>query len=263
MNTLMILRQHELEELGLYQQKVNRFLESSHRRERWLGIYRRGQHNTRKLGYSGTTIEKTLGADGTEYHTTIESKIHVDIFGKGAWLLQRILGRGFIEINGQMIQDVDLKPMNLSIEVNLPQGTQFHVQGREDGDSFIVTVHNEAVGLPSLKIPRDKLELGNGLFPSFPLAGLEEGEAFQIPTFDPVFQRQEMATVEVVSLETQEIDGVLVDLYTLETTFRGTKSKSLVTRDGTLLRTELGPPLDGTILRREKEKNARRGVRDD
>ena len=49
MNVLMIARQHELEKLGSYQKRVNQFLESSHRRERWLGIYKSPSERTEKI----------------------------------------------------------------------------------------------------------------------------------------------------------------------------------------------------------------------
>jgi hypothetical protein len=92
------------------------------------------------------------------------------------------------------------------------------------------------------------------------VAGLREGEKFRVKTFDPVLFTTGTVDVEVVSLDTQEIDGVLVDVYTLESTFRGFKSTTLVTRDGTLLKTKLGPPFKGISLHHETAETARRGV---
>ena len=66
--------------------------------------------------------------------------------------------------------------------------------------------------------------------------------------------------VEVVSLDTQELDGVLVDVYTLESTFRGFKSTTLVTRDGTVLRMKLGAPFKGVTLRHETAEHVKRGI---
>ena len=122
-------------------------------------------------------------------------------------------------------------------------------------------VSGAAGGPDPLSMPLEKLTLGNSLVPDLPLAGLKEGESFQVNMFDPIFFTSRPVDVEVVSLDTQKIDGLLVDVYTLESTFRGFKSTTLVTRDGTVLRIHLERPFKGVKLRHEKSAaTARRGI---
>ncbi len=266
MNTLLVKRQLEVKQLGLYQQKVNLFLDNSRRRERWLGIYKHSDHRRRKLGYTGTIVEMRQGAEGREYHTKMESVINMELFGQGAMLLQGFLGKGNLKISGDLVQDAEMRPLNLTVELTFPNGRHILIQGERQlipgelqVERFILKTHNEAFDIPPLSMPLDKLKLGNSLVPDLPFAGLKEGESFRVRTFDPVFFTPRTVEVNVVSLDTKQIDGLLVDVFTLETTFRGVKNTALVTRDGTVLRMKLGPPLDGIILRHESPDTVKKG----
>lgn len=260
MNSLLIRRQIEDAELGLYQRKVNRFLKAARQRERWLGIYKQTDRRRRKIGYTGTTLEVRQGPDGTEYLSEIDSAIDMEIFGQGAVLLRGLLGTGYLEIKGRLVQDRDLRPLGLTVELTFPNGRHILIQGERREDRFILKAFHENFAIPPLSMPLEKLALGNSVVPDLPVAGLKEGETFQVKTFDPVFFASRPVDVEVVSLDTQEIGGLLVDVYTLESTFRGFKSTTLITRDGTVLRMKLGPPFSGITLRHETAEEAKKGL---
>lgn len=259
MNVLMVARQNELEKLGSYQKRVNQFLESSHRRERWLGVYKSTPERTEKLGYTGTIVQKLPGVEGTEYHTELETLIDLRAFGEGAKMISGLIGTGNLEIRGLLVQDAAMKPMTMTINLYFPSGGHVIIQGRRVDDEFEIQLHNDALTSPTMNVPLENLDLGNGLFPTLPLAGYKEGESFQVATIDPVFLTRQVANVEVVSLSTREVNGVLVDVYTVQTEFKGTKSTSLVTRDGTLLQMKLGSPLN-LVLRREKSSRVKKGL---
>lgn len=261
MNTLLVRRQIEERQLGLYQQKVHRFLDSTRHRERWLAIYKRTDRRRRKIGYTGSTLDVLQGPEGTEYHTKIETSINMEIFGQGALLLKGLLGTGHLEIKGLLVQDAEMRPFTLTVELTFPNQRHIIIQGERREDRFILKAYHEDLAIPPLSMPLEKLTLGNSLVPDLPVAGLKEGEKFQVNTFDPVFFTSRPVDVEVVSLDTQEIGGLLVDVYTLESTFRGFKSTTLVTRDGTVLRMKMGPPFEGVTLTHEKTaEKAKRGI---
>ncbi len=206
------------------------------------------------------------GAEGKEYHTKMESVINMELFGQGAMLLQGFLGKGNLKISGDLVQDAEMRPLNLTVELTFPNGRHILIQGERQlipgerqVERFILKTHNEAFDIPPLSMPLDKLKLGNSLVPDLPFAGLKEGESFRVRTFDPVFFTPRTVEVNVVSLDTKQIDGLLVDVFTLETTFRGVKNTALVTRDGTVLRMKLGPPFDGIILRHESPDTVKKG----
>ena len=259
MNVLMIARQHELEKLGYYQKRVNQFLESSHRRERWLGIYKSTSERTEKLGYTGAIVQKLPGVEGTEYHTELETLIDLRAFGEGAKMMSRLIGTGNLEMRGLLVQDAEMKPMTMAVNLYFPSGGHVIIQGRRVDEKFEIRLHNDAFTSPPLNVPLENLDLGNGLFPTLPLAGYKEGETFQIATINPVFLTRQVADVEVVSLAAREVNGVLVDVYTIQIEFKGTKSTSLVTRDGTLLQTKIASPLN-LVLRREKSSRVKKGL---
>ncbi len=260
MNSFLVRRQIEEQQLGLYQQKVHRFLHSTRHRERWLSVYKHTDRRRRKVGYTGTILEVRQGPQGTEYHTEIETVINMEVFGQGAELLEGLLGTGYLEIAGFLIQDAEMRPLNLTVDLMFPNQRHIMIQGERVEDRFILKAHHENLPIPPLSLPLEKLTLGNSLVPDLPVAGLREGEKFRVTTFDPVFFTTAPVDVEVVSLDTQEVDGVLVDVYTLESTFRGSKSTTLVTRDGTLLKMKLGPPFQGISLQHETAETARQGI---
>lgn len=260
MNTLLVRREIEEAQLGLYQQKVHRYLDATRHRERWLSIYKQTERRRRKMGYTGTVVELLQGAQGTEYHTELESVINMELFGQGAVLLRGLLGTGYLRIKGRLVQDAEMRPLNLTVELRFPNGRYIVMQGERREDRFILRARHDDFAIPPLSVPLEKLTLGNSLVPDLPVAGLREGESFQVKTFDPVFFTSRSVDVEVVSLDTQEVDGILVDVYTLESTFRGFKSTSLVTRDGTILRMKLGPPFKGVSLKHESAETAKRGL---
>lgn len=260
MNSLLIRRQIEEQKLDLYQRKVNRFLEAAGQRERWLGIYKSTERHRRKIGYTGTILGVRQGPDGTEYVTEIDSAIDMEIFGQGAVLLRGLLGSGYLEIKGSLVQDPEMRPIQLAVDLTFPNQTHIRIQGERREDRFILKAFHEKFSIPPLSMPLEKLALGNSVVPDLPVAGLKEGESFQVKTFDPVFFTSRPVDVKVVSLDTQEIDGLLVDVYTLESTFRGFTSTTLITRDGTVLRMKLGPPFEGITLRHETAETAKRSL---
>ena len=260
MNSLLVRRQLEESELGLYQQKVRRFLDSARHRERWLSIYLRSDRRNRQVGYTGTIVDAVQGPNGTEYHTRIESMVDVEVFGRSAVLLKGLIGTGDLRIDGLMVQDGDMRPLHLTVELTFPNERRVVLQGERKDDRFILKAHHEDLAIPPLSMPLEKMTLGNSLAPDLPLAGLKEGEKFRVKMFDPVFFASRPVDVEVVSLGAQEHNGVLVDVYTLESTYRGFKTTSIVTRDGTVLRIKLGPPFQGISLQYEKSAESARRI---
>ncbi len=257
MNTVVVLRERQIAKQDRYQRHLNEFLDKNHRRERWMGIYQRSPDFRRKLGYTGMVIERLPGTRGIEYHTDIETVVDTDAFNTRVPLLNWLLGEGRLSIKARLIQDDELKPEFLSVELQLPKGGRLSLSGRRDGDVFRI----QTQGGQSVKIPVNKFVLGNGFVPTLPLAGLNEGDSFQVAAFDTVSMRPQNATVTVTDLRAEQIDGVFVDVYELETDLGGRKSSSLVTQDGTLLRVHLGAPFAGIELRRERRESARRGMK--
>ncbi|MGQ9590454.1 MAG: hypothetical protein ACUVYA_09205 [Planctomycetota bacterium] len=244
MNGLLVRRQLSIRRQDRYRLAVSEFLGSELRRERWLGIYRKG----RKIGYSGWSFEKVLAAEGFEFLTTLESAIALDVLGRDVPL----------EIQGSMVLDADLRPKALRLDALVAKNVRVEVAGKAEGERFRLEVRQGQVVLASLSAPREELLLGDGLAPSLPVSGLRVGDSFSVPCFDPMTMSRSQAEVKVVRSEIREVEGLLTDVFELETRYRNMESRSWVTSAGELLRQEFGPPLEDVVLRREARETARR-----
>ncbi len=232
MNTLLVLRERRVASLEQYRAGVTTFLGNAFFRERWMSIHRKSKY----LGYTGGTLEKTFTTDGIAIWQTLESRVEIDPLGP-------------IEISGTLVSDQELHPLTLTVSVQT-NTLQAQVTGHRSGSKFSVQVKNNLLPLPTLELPLEELLLGDALGPSFPIAGFKVGEKLDVPCFDPLTLKRDIAQVRVVSREVKEFDGILVDAYQLETAFKGIKSRSWVNDAGELLLAELGPPLQDYVLRR-------------
>jgi hypothetical protein len=244
MNSLVYLRQLEVESLDQYRAGVTSFLGTNLFRERWLGIYKKN----RKIGYSGATFEKVFAAEGIEMHSVLESKMDLEL-----------LGRAFrVELDGTLVLDANMKPTNLQVDALFEGTARLTLSGHREGEQFVLTVKQGAFPIFRLPLHLEELCLGNGLVPSLPVAGFRVGDVYRVPCFDPITLGRGIATVTVVSKKTREVDGLAADVFCLETSFQNVQSKSWVTGTGELLKQELGPPFEDVILRRETRESARR-----
>jgi hypothetical protein len=244
MNTLLVLRQREIENLDSYRRGVSTFIGTDLMKERWMAIYK----DNKKIGYSGFTIEKHFTEGGVEHNSSIDSAIKVDLFGKGS----------DIRLIAQLVQDESLKPVELTGTLSFG-GRHLRLSGKRDADRFLVAVQMAGVKIVELPLPLGDLVIGNGLTPVLPVAGLEVGETYRVACFDPVTMTRDIVEMRVTGLSTEYVDGFKTDCYTLESEFCGVTSRSKMTRDGLLLRQEFGPPLEGLVLRRQERQAARRG----
>ena len=94
MNTFVVLRQREFAELSRYRQGVTKFLGGELLRERWMGVYK----DHKKIGYTGFSMEKVRPVEGLEFHSTVETFLTFDLFGRG----QRL------RLNARLVQDEEL-----------------------------------------------------------------------------------------------------------------------------------------------------------
>jgi len=244
MNALVIQRERELRTQGRYRAGVDRYLGTDLLRERWLEIYRKN----RKIGYSGYTFEKVFAEEGVEIQTSLESRVDLDVRG-----LQLP-----VRLSGTLVLDREMKPIRLRLDVVLAERLPVTLLGERRGEDFRLEARQGSQTVFALSLPREELILADGLAPSLPYSGFRVGERFQVPCFDPVAMGRSVVDVEVVSKDVDVIDGLQTEVFHLETTFRGTKSESVVTASGELLRQKLGPPLDDIVLRRATRANAKR-----
>jgi len=244
MNSLVILREREIANLDKYRAGFRRFLGTDFLRERWMSIYRKN----RKIGYTGYRFEKVFALEGVEVHSSLESEVKIEVLGSEQW----------VEIEGNMVADEELRPISLRLEVTVQDQPAATLVGRREEDRLALTLSaaGQKVALPSLSL--EELYLGDALVPTLPVAGLRIGETFAVPCFDPVKLGRSVATVEVKAKETRDMDGLPVDAYCLETTFRDVTSKSWVTEAGELMVQELGPPFQDIVLRRSNREEAQR-----
>jgi hypothetical protein len=148
----------------------------------------------------------------------------------------------------------------------LPRGTvaienlaSLELRGKREEDGFRVTITQNQRQLFSVLLPLDDFFLTDGLTPTLPLAGFKVGDTFQVAAFDPIVMAATNVDVMVTEQNPREIDGVFMDVFTLESLFHGTTSTSLVTADGTLLTQRFGRPFENVVLRRESRKRDRHG----
>ena len=269
MNTLLVHRELELRNQDHYQRGVIAFLGDSLVRERWMGIYR--EH--KKVGYSGYVLEKVPALEGVEYNLDVET------LWRGKLPLPGILAdlagkKNQLEIQGQLVLDGKLKPRKLRVDISLTllEGSilshthRFFIVGERVEEDVHIKFSAGEKDLFEIRTPADDFTLSDGLTPTLPVAGYKVGESYRLRVFDPLaFAHLDLgdntALIHVKEQRTEEVNGLLTDVYVLETQFRGTKTISLVTTAGEVLEQKLGPPLN-LILRREvSREKAIRGFR--
>ncbi len=240
MNALVVIRERRVASLDQYRAGVTSFLGNTFFRERWMSVYRKGKY----IGYTGGTMEKTLTADGMVIWQTLESRVEAEPIGA-------------VELSGTLVSDQELRPTTLNVNVRA-SAIEAHISGKRSGNKFVVQIKNSLLPLPSIELPLEELFLGDALAPSLPVAGFKVGDKLDVPCFDPITFKREIAQAVIVSRAVKELDGVLVDSYQIETIFKGVKSSSWVNESGELLLQEFGPPLEDYVLRRTTHQNIER-----
>lgn len=241
MNTLLVLRERRTATLGQYQAGVTRYLGNQFYRERWLGVYRKGRY----IGYTGFTLEKTFDGDAIAVWQNLDSRVALAPFGD-------------VRLTGTLVTDQELKPKTLQLKVQLGELAAVKIRGRRDPESFVVEMQAGSSWSTLITLPLEELHLGDALAPSLPIAGVNVGEKLAVPCFDPVARKTVIAEVLVAAREVREVEGLNVDAYRLETTFRGIQSRSWVNEAGDVLVQELGPPLADYVLKRTTKANIER-----
>ena len=244
MNSVLVSRELEFRDLGVYRQGVVNFLGQDLHRERWLGIYRKH----RKIGYSGIVFSKSFEDDGIRHEMRVDSKITLDLFGKGKSL----------RVNGTIVSDPEMVPELMEMEVAV-DGAVIRLDGKRVGKSFVITGSSWGNPIFEFPLPLEPFYPTDGFFPSLPISGFEVGKTYEVPFFDPIFRSRTRATVTVIEQSVRTVDGLSVDCFTLQTRFRGVKYTSLVTPDGELIRQEIPAPFN-VVLRRESRREAPRGI---
>ena len=250
MNSLVIYRQREFAKQDRFRAGVTEFLGNELLRERWLEIYRKNV----KIGYTGCTYEKVFAAEGVEIRCDLDSRLNLDIPGS----------KLSVKIEGSLVLDGEMKPRSLRLDVTLADKLPMTLLGEQRGDQFALKVRHADSTAPLLTLPREELILGDGLVPSLPVSGFRVGDRYRISCFDPVKLSRSPVEVQVLSKEVKEIDGLLTEVFRLETRFGddtsppGITSTSWMTASGELLRQEFGPPLQDIVLRRQTRANAKR-----
>ena len=247
MNSLVALREMERRDLDKYRQGVSSFLGGELYRERWLGIYKKN----RRVGYTGYVFEKVFAAEGIEFHSSVEYRMEIDPFGHAQ----------VVNLTGNLVLDEGMKPIHLRMEASLDRAISVVATGKRRDGEFALEAHAGSLKLADFSMPLEELHLGNGLVPSFPISGFKVGDTFEVPCFDPMLMSRSVATVKVVSTEERNIEGLRVEVYVVETEFRGLTSRAWMTGAGELLRQEFGPPLNDLVLRMEKKEILKRDER--
>ena len=238
MNGALVQRDVEYQGLGRFRQGIVDFVGKEQVRERWMGIYR----GPKRIGHTGLRIEY----DGLQYDMEIDSRLTLDLFGKGKTL----------EVIGKIVADTRMAPQFLSMRLQV-DGSAIDIHGAKREGRFFITGSRGHVKMFDFPISLEHFLPTDGFFPALPIAGLEVGQSYDVPMLDPIFQTASRGSVEVVERTIESIDGVRVDCFVLETRFRGMKYTSWVTPDGELLKQRIPPPFDVT-LRRESRPAARR-----
>lgn len=264
MNTLLISREAELDKIGQFKGGIQGYLGSRNRRESWMSI----RDKSRRIGYTGYTVEKLYVDGGIEYQISIET-VYRGKLPVPAILASFLPNNRQLELNGLLVLTNDMKPLSLRMDLSLVTFNErtesarasFLLIGRQDGDHFLIELFHtdEDTALLGIKLPRDKLTLSNGLAPTIPVADFSEGKTYRVPVFDPVASLgfgSESATIEVLRKESKKIDGLFVDTWVVETRYDSKTFTSWVTSGGEILRQELGPPLNLVLTKVSSRKRA-------
>lgn len=233
MNGALFQRELEYQNLGRFQQGVVDYIGQEQARERWMGIYRDGK----RIGHTGLRIEY----DGLQYDMAIDSRLTLDLFGKGKAL----------EVAGNIVADTRMAPQFLSMRLQVDESA-IDIHGAKRKGKFFITGSKDGMKLFDIPVSIEHFLPTDGFFPTLPIAGLEVGQTYEVPMLDPIFQTASRGSVEVMERTIETIDGVRTDCLVLETRFRGMKYTSWVTPDGELLKQTIPPPFNVT-LRRESQ----------
>ena len=233
MNGLLVRREIEYQSLSGYRRGVIDFLGERVRRERWMGIYRK----KKRIGHTGFSIERRLGSGELGYRIDFSTRFDVDLLGQG----------GRVALQGTALLDPEMAAQELSADVTVGS-LLVKLTGRQTGEGFRLQARNGDQVIFQHLFSQKDLQFGDSLAP-LPLGRLEVGQTQRLKVFDPIFRESIEAKTRVVSKGSRELEGVQVDCLELETTYRGMVFRSLVTPDGEVLRQELPPPLEVTLLR--------------
>lgn len=244
MNTQLVIRQLEIEQLGAYPRGVHHMLKDGNFQENWMGIYR----NNRKVGYTGYNIERVFDDEGVRHHMIMDTRVRVEILSRKIDL----------SLRGSAITDLQMLPLSLSLEVATGPLT-FQLEGKRVEDRFRVRARRGDQVHFEQDLPLESLGITNGVTANIPLAGFEEGDTFEIPVFNPFSTgERQLAKVKVLEKTHRTVDGKNRECYVVETTLAGRSFRSWVTEDGQTLRQELPEPLDYVLIR-ESRRKAERG----
>jgi hypothetical protein len=241
MNALVLRRERAFYRMDPLRSGMTRFLGADLMKERWMGIY----HRHKKVGYTGATFEKIFAEEGIEVHCRIESEMGV------------LAPLAAARLEGSMVLDAELRPLRLNLEARLGDLGNVRLTGERRALEFEIVLWQGSTRLLSKSLPLEELILGDVLAPIIPMAGFEVGETYRVPCLDPLSMTRVVTEVQVKSKSTESVEGQMGDVFTLETTFRGLTSKSMVTASGELLRQEFGPPLADLVLRKESKRQAK------
>jgi hypothetical protein len=245
MNSLVYLRQEKVRNLDQYRRGMTHYLGSELFRECWMGVHRK----QRRIGHTGYVFNKVFTEEGgIEVHSTVEAKLDLVLLGR----------KLPFTLHGDMVADEALKPITLRLEASSGPLPLLTITGRREGEKFLLTAKQESLVLFQTPLDLESLHLGNGLVPILPISDFKVGDRFEVPCFDPLSMKRDLAIATVMTKEAKEHGGFQVDVYLIETRFREMTAKSWVTPGGELLRQEFGPPFADLVLRRESREDARR-----
>jgi hypothetical protein len=242
MNLLLIQRVIEYRSLDQYHRGVIDFLGNHARRERAMGIYKKG----RRIGSTYFAMERSTENGQRVFRIEFLTKLSLDLLGLGENLV----------FDGEAEMDAKMIPRTLKATI-VAGGLRIGVDGQRDAGKFLINFKQGESTFP-VRFPLEEFLLSDGLVPSIPVAGLKVGETYRVPVFDPVsiFRERSIAEVKVLPADKPRADGI--DWLLLETTFRGMTFRSYVTPDGEVLRQEIPPPLDIILIEDQNAAEARR-----
>lgn len=242
MNLLLVQREIEYRSLDQYHRGVIDFLGNHARRERSMGIYKKG----RRIGSTYFAMERTSEKGERVFRIEFLTKLTLDLLGLG----ENLVFDGEAELDAKMV------PLNLKATI-VAGGIKIRLDGQRDAGKFLIVIKQGETSFP-LRFPLEEFLLSDGLVPSIPVAGLKVGETYRVPVFDPVsiFREKSIAEVKVLPADKPRADGI--NWLLLETRFRGMTFRSYVTPDGEVLRQEIPPPLDILLIQDQNPAEGKR-----
>ncbi len=234
MNLLLVQRVLEYRGLDQYHRGAIDFLGNQVRRERQMGIYRKGQ----RIGSTRFAMERVFEKEEMGFRIEFSTLLNIDLLGKG----------GNLTFDGDATLDPKMVPRVLKARLGLG-GLKVRIEGQREAGMFVVAIKDGERVVFRQSLPLEALLLNDGLAPSIPVAGLKVGETYQVPVFDPIFRERSVAETKVLAAVERRSEGINVDCLLLSTTYHGMTFRSFVTPDGEVLRQEIPPPLDVVLIR--------------